>query len=82
MQRLSVATEKARLSAVLARVEAGEEVVITRPGVAIPGIVPEPAQPAAAFDLEALFRFADDQPMHEGPDAGSVVREMRRDARH
>jgi len=42
MQTLSVAVAKARLSAVLAQVEAGEEIVITRRGVAIAPIVAEP----------------------------------------
>ena len=82
MDRLSVAVAKARFSAVLARVEAGQEVVITRRGVAIARIVPESTKPVAAFDLEEVFRFADAQPMHEGPDAGSVLREIRGDARY
>lgn len=82
MHRLSVAVAKAQFSALLARVEGGQEVVITRRGVAIARIVPEPAQPPAAFDLEELFRFTDTQPMHAGPDAGTVLSELRRDARY
>ena len=82
MQRLSVAVAKAQFSALLARVEGGQEVVITRRGVAIARIVPEAAQPPAAFDLEELFRFTDAQPMHAGPDAGTVLSDLRRDARY
>jgi prevent-host-death family protein len=82
MERLSVAAAKARLSAVLARVEAGEEVVITRRGVAIARIVPEPTPSVTEYALEDLFRFADAQPMHQGPDAGAFLSEIRRDARY
>ena len=45
MQTLSVAGAKARLSALLTQVEAGEEVVITRRGVPIARIVAEPVAP-------------------------------------
>jgi prevent-host-death family protein len=82
MRRLSVAVAKARFSSVLAQVEAGEDVVITRRGVAIARIVAEPASPHDGFDLQELFRFTDAQPMHEGPDGGTFIGELRRDARH
>jgi len=82
MRRLSVAAAKARFSAVLAQVEAGEDVVITRRGVAIARIVAEPARPADGFDLQELFHFADAQPMHEGPEAGTFMGELRHDARY
>lgn len=82
MRRINLAAAKAQFSAVLAQVEAGEEVVITRRGVAIARIVPEPPCPGEAFDLQELFRFTDAQPMHEGPDAGTFMAELRRDARY
>lgn len=81
MQTLSVAAAKARLSAVLAQVEAGEQVVITRRGVAIARIVAEPAARSPQFDMAELFAFVDGQPMHVGMDAGQFVGEMRTDAR-
>jgi prevent-host-death family protein len=81
MHTLSVAEAKARLSDVLAQVEAGEEVVITRRGVAIARIVAEPAVRSPQFDMAELFEFVDGQPMHVGMDAGQCVGEMRTDAR-
>ncbi|WP_295392162.1 type II toxin-antitoxin system Phd/YefM family antitoxin [uncultured Thiodictyon sp.] len=42
MQTLTVAAAKSRWSAVLAQVEAGEEIVITRRGVPVARIVAEP----------------------------------------
>jgi antitoxin (DNA-binding transcriptional repressor) of toxin-antitoxin stability system len=62
-------------------VEAGEDVVITRRGIAIARIVAEPARPVDGFDLQELFQFTNAQPMHEGPDAGSFMAELRRAAR-
>lgn len=82
MRRINLAAAKARFSAVLAQVEAGEEVVITRRGVAIARIVREPAGPADSFDLQELFHFTNAQPMHEGPDAGSFLAALRRDSRY
>jgi len=59
-----------------ASVEAGEEVVITRRGVAIARIAPEPAGPADRFELQELFQFTNAQPMHAGPDAGAFLAEL------
>ncbi len=85
MRRINVAKAKAKakaqFSAVLAQVEAGEEVVITRRGVAIARIVAEPAPPTPKFDLRELFQFTNAQPMHRGQDSGSFIAELRRDAR-
>jgi prevent-host-death family protein len=47
METLSVAEAKARFSAVLAAVEAGEEIVITRRGKAVARLVPERSESAA-----------------------------------
>lgn len=82
MQTLTVAAAKARLSAVLAQVEAGEEIVITRRGVAIARIVAEPAAGAAPFELAELFAFVDSQPMHTGAAAGEWIGQLRGDARY
>ena len=82
MRTISVAAAKARLSAVLAEVEAGEEIVITRRGLAIARIVPEPAAAHAEFDMAELFAFVDSQPIHAGPDAGELLRRMRNEARY
>ena len=69
-------------AALLAQAEAGEELVITRRGVAIARIVAEPTRPADGFDLQELCQFTDAQPMHEGPDAGTFMAELRRDVRY
>lgn len=82
MRTLTVAAAKAHLSAVLSDVEAGQEVVITRRGLAIARIVPEPAAAPADFDLAELFAFVDSQPMHAGPAAGELLRSMRNEARY
>jgi prevent-host-death family protein len=77
MQTLSVADAKARLSALLTQVEAGEEVVITRRGVPIARIVAEPVAGSQPFDLAELFAFVDRQPLHSGPDAGEFMAGLR-----
>ena len=82
MRTITVAAAKARLSAVLAEVEAGEEIVIPRRGLAVARIVPEPAAAPAAFDMKELFAFVDSQPMHAGPDAGELLRRMRNESRY
>lgn len=81
MQTITLAAAKARLSAVLAQVEAGEEVVITRRGVAIARIVAEPAAKSTQFDMAELFAFVDSQPMHAGADAGEFIGRLRTDTR-
>jgi antitoxin (DNA-binding transcriptional repressor) of toxin-antitoxin stability system len=77
-----MAAAKARVSAVLAQMEAGEDVVITRRGVAIARIVAEPARGHDGFDLRELFQFTDAQPMHEGLDAVTFMGELRQDSRY
>lgn len=77
MRSVTVADAKARLSAVLAEVEAGGEVVITRRGRAVARIIREPAAGAADFDLGELFAFVDNQPMHQG-DAVAELRAAER----
>ena len=82
MRTFTVADAKARLSAVLAEVEAGAEVLITRRGRAVARIVPEPSAAPTEFDMEELFAFVDAQPMHKGSDAGKLLRQIRNKARY
>jgi len=82
MRSVTVASAKARLSAVLAQVEAGEEIIITRRGRAVARIVPEPAATPGGFDMAELFAFVDKQPMHAGPAAGKLLRRLRNKARY
>ncbi len=63
MEIISVAQAKAHLSEILSKVEAGEEMQITRRGRVIARVVPEPrGSDAAPFDFEALAAFVDAQP--------------------
>ena len=48
MEQVQIAQAKAHLSALLDRVEAGEEIIIARRGRAIARLVPEPPQPRTA----------------------------------
>jgi prevent-host-death family protein len=82
MRSVTVADAKARLSAVLAEVEAGEHIIITRRGLAVARLVPEPAAAQAELNLAELFAFVDSQPMHAGPDAGELLRSMRNEDRY
>lgn len=52
---VSVAQAKARLSEILARVESGEEVVITRRGKPVARVCPE-RRPKKVLDLGAIDR--------------------------
>ena len=66
MEQVQIAQAKAHLSALLERVETGEEIIIARRGKAIARLVPEPPQPRTAaaalapvwalggFDLEPI----------------------------
>lgn len=56
MEAVSVAEAKARLSELLARVEAGETVSITRRGKPVAKLVAEEA-PKAAFDMDEMDRI-------------------------
>lgn len=51
MEQVQVAHAKARLSALLERVEAGEEIVIARRGKAIARLIPEPRSKRTAADV-------------------------------
>ena len=63
MEIVSVAQAKAHLSQLLSKVEAGEEMQITRRGRVIARVVPEPkGGKAAPFDFDVLAAFVDAQP--------------------
>jgi len=55
MKRVAIAEAKAHLSALVERVEAGEEIVISRRGKPVARLVPEPRSTRAAIDV---FRAA------------------------
>lgn len=83
MQSLSLAEAKSHLSAVVDRVEAGEEVVITRRGRPVARIVPERDLDAgeARRWVEELDAFLRGQP-GQGASAVETVRQLRDDARY
>lgn len=53
MEQVQVAQAKAQLSALLERVEAGEEIVIARRGKAIARLIPEPRPTQSAAEALA-----------------------------
>ena len=53
MEQVQVAQAKAQLSALLERVEAGEEIVIARRGKAIARLIPEPRSTQSAAEALA-----------------------------
>ncbi len=67
MHTVSVAEAKAHLSEILSKVEAGEELQITRRGRAVARLIPEPKDsPCKPFDFAALTAFVDGQRMAAG----------------
>lgn len=73
MKTANIAEAKAHFSALLAEVEAGEEVVIMRRGKPVARIVPECVAKSTGFDLAALRDFVE-----AGPSCKSLsVAEMR-----
>lgn len=79
VETVSVAEAKAHLSEILSKVEAGEELQITRRGRAIARLVPEPKSIASKpFDFDALAAFVDGQSTAPG---NSVV-DMRAQERY
>jgi prevent-host-death family protein len=70
VKHATVADAKSHLSTLLADVDAGEEVVITRRGKPVARLVPEPR--SAGFDWSDLHRW-----VAAGPTSGLSVAEMR-----
>jgi prevent-host-death family protein len=75
MPTVSVAEAKARLSELLDRVEAGEEIVITRRGTAVARVT-RATSPRPPLDIAGLRAFRDTLPM-QGETSGDVVRRLR-----
>jgi prevent-host-death family protein len=77
MEQVQIAHAKAHLSALLERVEAGEEIIIARRGKAIARLVPEPHRPKTAAEaLEMAWSLGglDLGPVPELPiDAGPII---------
>lgn len=66
MKTANVAEAKSHFSALLAGVEAGNEVLITRRGKPVARIIPEHAGAAHVFDFAALRVFITSKPCREG----------------
>jgi len=72
---VSVAEAKSHLSELIAAVEAGDEVVITKRGVPVATIVPRP-RPKKKIDLDWLRERTKDIPYQE-EDSGTFMRRVR-----
>lgn len=75
MLTVNLAQAKARLSELLDKVEAGEEVVITRRGVAVARLS-EAVRPKKPLPLEELAEFRRTMPELSRPSA-EILRELR-----
>lgn len=75
MVTVSLTQAKARLSELLDKVEAGEEVVVTRHGTAVAHILPV-ARPKRPLRLDDLARFRATMPRLRRPSA-ELMREIR-----
>jgi prevent-host-death family protein len=83
MRTMTLADAKARLSAAVDLVEAGEEIVITRRGRPVVRIVREAARPAgnAAALLKEMQKFVMAQPL-QAESAVKLMRRMRDSSRY
>ncbi|HZP20923.1 MAG TPA: type II toxin-antitoxin system prevent-host-death family antitoxin [Bauldia sp.] len=75
METVNLAHAKAHLSELLDRVEAGEQVTITRHGKAVANLTPV-VEPKKKLDLEALRRLREQMPRWRKP-SHVLIREMR-----
>lgn len=75
MKTSNVAEAKSHFSALLAGVEAGEAVLITRRGKPVARLIPEHADTVQPFDLVALRTFVEAQPCR----TSLTVAQMRED---
>lgn len=80
MDTVNLADAKARLSSLIARVESGETVEITRRGKPVARIVGI-ERPRKPVDVEALRKLVAPMPMQE-ESAGDFMRRMRDDERY
>lgn len=77
---VSLAEAKAHLSELVAAVEAGEDVIVTKRGKPVVRLVAEPA-PRKPVDLAWLREMTNDSP-HQEEDSGTFLRRTRDDARY
>lgn len=77
---VSVAEAKSHLSELIAAVEAGDEVVITKRGVPVATIVPRP-RPKKEIDLDWLREMTKDIP-YQVEDSGTFMRRVRASDRY
>ncbi len=80
MRSVSVAEAKAHLSEILAEVEHGQDVVITRRGKPVARVSAIPVAPRP-LDLEAIRRHLASMPLQE-EDSGTFIRRMRDEDRY
>ena len=80
MDTVSLADAKAHLSELIDRVEAGEDICITRRGKPVARIVGI-ERPRKPIDIEAWRKLTDSMPMSE-ESAADFIRRMRDDARY
>lgn len=78
---VSVAEAKSHLSEIIARVEAGDEVVITRRGVEVVRMVPVTTRKATRINWDAIRAFRESLPASEISGA-ELIRQMRDDERY
>lgn len=83
MDRIDIDKSTESLADVIARVEAGETVVVTRGGAPIARIEPTAGQEQAKkpIDFERLRRVADSLPFQD-ESAGDFLRRLRDEARY
>lgn len=79
MTTVSLAQAKARLSELLDKVEAGEEVIVTRHGKAVARISPA-AQPKKPIDFDRLAAFRATMP-DLGEPSVDILRRLRDEGR-
>lgn len=83
MDRIDLDDTSETLAGVIARVEAGETVIVTRGDAVVARIEPAAATPAPKkpIDFELLRRTADALPYQDEP-AGEFMRRLRDEARY
>ena len=78
---VSVAEAKSHLSEIIARVEAGDEVVITKRGVEVVRMIPIVPKKATKINWEAIRKFRESLPISEISGA-ELIRQMRDEERY
>lgn len=78
---VSIAEAKSHLSEIVARVEAGEDVVITKRGVEVVRMIPIVPKKATRIDWAAIRAFTSTLPQGSRS-AGEYIREMRDEERY